>query len=54
MNEKNNTQNLLDENEPNICKLEKSTSTLTFLPKNNLEKSIDITMMRLNNIEVRI
>ncbi len=53
VNEKNNTQNLLDENEPNICKLEKSTSTLTFLPKNNLEKSIDITMIRLNNIEVR-
>ncbi len=54
VNEKNNAKTFLDENDSNqnISKLEKSTSAYTFVPKNNLEKSIDVTMMRLNNMEV--
>ena len=52
LNEKNSTKELLMGENENRSLLEAATSVYTCVPGNNLEKNIDVTMTRLNNIEV--
>ena len=56
VNEKNYSKNLLSESEAtnsaNLAKLDAAANKYTCVPRNNLENSIDVAMMRLNGLEV--